>query len=133
MNMSGFSYRLIFIVNALVVFLFGAAFLILPTYAIDQFGVDNYASTKMVTQFFGTAMLALGLLLWFAKDVTDEAVQKGMSIALMAGSLAGLIVALIGTTGGTLRANGWIAILIYLLFGLAYAYLVFLKPRSEAE
>lgn len=123
------NYRTLLFLNSLVAFLFGAAFLIVPTMAIDQFGVDNYASTKMLAQFFGTAMIALGLILWFAKDVTDESVQRGFGISLLLGALAGLVVTIIGTVGGTLRTNGWILMIVYLLFGLGFAYLVFLRPR----
>jgi hypothetical protein len=123
------NYRTLFLLNSLLTFLLGAAFLVVPSLAIGQFGVDNYASTKMVAQFFGTALLAVGLLLWFAKDVTDAAVQRGMSIALLVAALAGLVVTVIGTAGGILRSNEWIAILAYVLFGLGYAFLVFMKPR----
>ena len=123
------NYRTLFVINSFVVFLFGAAFLFVPTLAIKQFGVDNYASTKMLAEFFGTALLALGLLLWFAKDVTDEGVLRGMGIALLIGDIAGLVVAILGTVGGTLRTNGWLAMVVYALFGLGFAYLVFLRPR----
>jgi hypothetical protein len=126
------NYRTLLLLNSLIAFLFGAAFLIVPTMAITQFGVDNYASTKMLAQFFGTAMIALGLILWFAKDVTDESVQRGIGISLLLGALAGLIVTIIGTVGGTLRANGWILMIVYVLFGLGFAYLVFLRPRVNA-
>jgi chromate transport protein ChrA len=77
-------------------------------------------------------MLALGLLLWFAKDVTDANLQKGMAIGLLVGAVAGLVITVIGTTSGILRTNGWLAIVVYGLFGLVYAYLVFLKPKSQA-
>lgn len=125
------SYRTLFLINSLIAFALGAAFLVVPTRAIGQFGVDSYASTRMVAQFFGTALLAVGLLLWFAKDVTDEAVQRGMGIALLAGAIAGLIVTVIGTAGGVLRTNGWMAMLVYVLLGLGYVFLIFMKPRMN--
>ncbi len=125
------SYRILFLINAFVAVLFGAAFLFVPSIAIKRFGVDNYASTKMVTEFFGTALIALGILLWFAKDVSEETVQRGMGIALLIGSIAGLIVTVLGTTGRAMRANGWIAMLIYVLFALGYGFLIFLKPRMK--
>ena len=125
------SYKTLFLINSFIAFLLGAAFLFVPSRAIDQFGVDNYASTKMVAQFFGTAMVALGLLLWFAKDIPSETVQRGMAIALLVGAVAGLVVTLIGATSGILRANGWMAILVYVLFGLGYAFLVFMQPRMK--
>ena len=125
------NYRTVLVINSFVAFLLGAAFLFVPTLAIKEFGVDNYASTKMLAEFFGTALLALGLLLWFAKDVTDEGVLRGMGVALLIGDIAGLVVAVLGTAGGTLRSNGWLAMVVYALFGLGFAYLVFLRPRMK--
>lgn len=125
------TYRILFVLNAIVTFLFGAAFLAVSSIALKQFGVDDYASTRLMTQFFGTAMLALGLALWFAKDIGQEAVQRGIGIALLIGAVAGLIVTIIGTTSGTLREFGWAAMLIYVLFGLGYAYLIFMRPRTQ--
>ena len=126
------NYRTMFLINALIAVLLGLGFLAVPNRVLGQFGVDEYAATKLASQFFGTAMLALGLLLWFAKDVAEENLQKGMAIAMMVGASAGLIITAVGTTSGVLRSNGWSAMLVYLLFGLGYAYLVFMKTRVEA-
>ena len=127
------NYRIMFLINALILALLGLGFLVIPERLLGQFDVDVYAATRLAAQFFGTALLALGLLLWFAKDVSEENLQQGMAIALMVGAAAGLIVTAIGATSDVLRSNGWIAMLVYLLFGLAYAYLVFMKkPRVEA-
>ena len=37
------NYRTLFVINSFVAFLFGAAFLFVPTLVMKQFGVDNYA------------------------------------------------------------------------------------------
>lgn len=126
------TYRILFVLNAIVAFLVGAAFLFVPERALGLFGTtEKYASTLLLARFFGTAMLALGLLLWFAKDAV-EGVQRGMGIALIVGAIAGLIVTLIGTlsSSAVIRSNGWIAMLIYFLAGLGFAYQVFLRPRT---
>lgn len=125
------NYRMMFLINALIAVAFGVGFLILPSRVLNQFDVDDYASTRMVAQFFGTAMLALGLLLWFAKDVSEAGTQKGMGIALLVGSVGGLLVTFLGTTSRVMRSSGWLMMLIYLLLGLGYAYLVFLKRESS--
>lgn len=125
------NYRIMFLINALIAVLLGLGFLAVPNRVLGQFGVDEYAATKLVSQLFGTAMLALGLLLWFAKDVTEENLQKGMAVALMVGAAAGLIITAVGTTSGILRSNGWMAMLVYVLFGAAYGYLVFMRPKSQ--
>ena len=125
------TYRTLFLLNSFFAFLLGAVFLIVPAMAIGQFGVDSYTSTRLMAQFFGTAMLALGLLLWFVKDVPSQVLQRGMAIAMFVGALAGLIVTVLGAFTGTLRTNGWMAIVAYFLFGFGYALLLFVKREAK--
>ena len=125
------NYRTLFLLNSFFAFLLGAVFLILPALAIGQFGVDSYTSTRMMAQFFGTAMLALGLLLWFVRDAASEAMQRRMAVAMLVGALAGLFVTALGAFAGILRTNSWMAFLVYALFGLGYALLLFLKREVK--
>jgi len=125
------SYKVVFVINALVALVFGVAFLVVPTIALKQFGVDEYASTKLVLQFFGTGLLTIGLLAWFAKNVTDAGVQKGMGVAMLIGSVAGLVMSVIGVATGAVRTLGWLAIVIYAVFVLGYGFLLFLRPRMK--
>jgi len=129
------NYRIMFILNALVASLLGAAFLLAPGRLLNLFGTETFVSTLLISRFFGAAMLALGLLLWFAKDISDEKVQRGMGIALLVGAVTGLIVTGTGTfaSNAVIRSNEWIAVLLYLLLGLAYGYLVFLKREPGAQ
>jgi len=127
------NYRLMFLLNALMAVLLGLGFLVVPDKILGQLGVDGYAATKLISQFFGTAMLGLGLLLWFAKDVADINLQKGMGMALLVGALVGLLITVLGTTSGVLRANGWMALIVYATLGLAYGYLLFQKPKQLAQ
>jgi drug/metabolite transporter (DMT)-like permease len=125
------NYRTLFLLNSLFAFLLGAVLLVVPALAIGQFGVDSYTSTRLMAQFFGTAMLALGLLLWFVKDVPSEAMQRGMAISMLVGALGGLGITALGAFTGTLRTNGWMAIIIYFLFGLGYALLLFVRRQAK--
>ena len=127
------NYKLMFILNAIVVFAFGLGFLFVPSMVLDLFGTEQYAATLLVGRFFGTALVTLGAVLWFVKDVADEGVQKNLGMALLAGAVLGLIVTLIGVASrnAVIRSNGWIAIVVYILFGLGYGFLLFLKPRMK--
>lgn len=127
------SYRILFILNALVVLVLGAAFLFVPERMLGFFGTETYASTVLVARFFGSAMAALGLVIWFAKDA-GEGAQKGMGWSLFISALLGLIVNVIGisSASGVIRENGWISIVAYLAFGVLYAYMLFLKPAAKA-
>ena len=126
------NYRIMFLANALVAVLFGLGFLFFPARVLGLFRTETFVATLLVARYFGTAMLALGLVLWFAKDITEEGIQRGMGIALLVGAAAGLIVTALGTfsSSAVIRANGWLAMVLYVLFGAGYAYLVFLKRES---
>jgi len=124
------SYKVLFVLNALVAALLGAVFLLVPGRALDFFQVDAYAATVLVARFFGSAMVALGSVLWFAMGA-DETVQKGMGWALFISAIIGLVVNVLGITGGALRSNGWITAIVYVLFALLYAFMLFLRPRMQ--
>ena len=127
------NYKFLFVLNALVAFALGVAFLFMPVRALDFFGTETYESTQLVGQFFGSAMIAIGLVLWFAKDVSDPAAQRGIGIALLVSAVIGLIVNVIGISpaSGVIRNNGWMSIIVYVLFALGYAFMVFMKPRMK--
>ena len=127
------SYRIILILNAIVVALFGAFFLILPQTALPLFGItEGYVSTLLVARFFGGAMLMSGIFIWFLKDAFDQKTQKGLEITMLAGSVGGFVLSLIGmTSSGVIRTNGWILLVITVVFGMGYAFLLFLQPQMS--
>lgn len=126
------NYRTMFSINALIATLLGLGFLILPGRILDRFGVDE-AETKLISQFFGTAMLALGLLLWFAKDVAEADLQKGMGIALLIGAAAGLIAPVLGANSDTLLPTWGRGMLVYAFLAVANAYMVVHKPKKLTQ
>lgn len=124
------NYRIMFLIHALIAILLGLSSLVVPSGTLGQPGVDEYTTTRLLSQFFGVVMLGLGLLLWFAKDMTEVNVQKGIGIGLLIADAAGLMIVIVGTTYGILRADGGIATAVYAILGLAYVHLVFLKPNQ---
>jgi hypothetical protein len=124
------NYRVMFILNAIVVVLVGILFLILPQTGLSMFGTEVYVSTLLVARFFGGAMLVSGIFLWFLKDVFDQKTQKNLGFTLLGSSVAGFVLSLIGmTTSGVIRTNGWILLVVTVVFSLGYAFLIFLQPQ----
>ena len=128
------NYRIMLILNAIVVVLFGAFFLILPETALSLFGTEVYVSTLLVARFLGGAMLMSGLFIWFLKDAFDQKTQKNLGITLLGGSVVGFVLSLIGmTSAGVIRTNGWVLLLITVVFSLGYAFLLFLQPQMSTS
>jgi hypothetical protein len=82
-----------------------------------------------MARVIGAALVSLGALLWFAKDA-DVAAQKNLGMAALAGSVLALIVTVIGVAS-MVKGFGWIAILVEVLFGLGYAFMLFLQPKMK--
>jgi len=126
------SYRILFVINALLVTVLGLGLFFVPSTVLHQFGAEARIPELLLARFFGGALVTVGLVLWFAKDVVDERIQKNIGLALLIGTILGLIVTVIGVfSANVIRSNGWIAILVSALFALGYGFLVFLQPRMK--
>lgn len=126
------SYKLLFVLSAILAVIIGLGFLIVPDRALPLLGTtEQYVSTLVAARFFGFALFGMGLVLWFAKDVADEKVQKNLGIANLVISVIGLGLSLYGTMAGNavIRTNAWVPIVIFLLGALAYGFMLFLKPN----
>jgi heme/copper-type cytochrome/quinol oxidase subunit 3 len=129
------SYKVLFVINAVVVFVLGLAMVFVPVTVLTQFGTETRVPELLLARFFGAALATVGLLLWFAKDAAEETVQKNLALALLIGTVLGLIVTVMGMTGSraVIRSNGWIALILEVVFALGYAFLLFLRPRMKEE
>jgi hypothetical protein len=128
------SYKLMFVLNAVVVVVAGLIFLIIPETALSQLGTsERYVSTILSVRFVGVVMITIGALLWFVKDIADTVMQKNLGFALLASIFLGLILIIIGSMSSqaVIRSNSWILVVVYVLFGLGYGFLLFLKPKMK--
>ena len=128
------SYKLLFLLNALVALAIGLVFLFAPATGLGFFGTETRVPEQFIARFFGFSTLLGGLVLWFAKDLTDPGAQKGLALALLAGSVVGLILALVGMTGvRVIRVNGWMPVVLFMVSALGYGLALFLKPRLKEQ
>jgi uncharacterized membrane protein HdeD (DUF308 family) len=128
------SYRSMFTINAVILAIFGVVFMVMPEFVLTQFKSEVYVATLFVARFMGGALLLGGLLLWFLLDLPAKK-QKIVGFLLLAYSIGGFVMSLRGMTSiGVLRANGWVLLVIFGIFSLVYAYMLFLQPKpSEAK
>ncbi len=124
------NYKVLFVLNALVALAAGLVLVFAPATGLAQFNMDARVTEVFLTRAFGAALASLGLILWFAKDAGD-AVQRNLGMAALAGSVLGLVVALLGAFNKIIRVNSWIPIVLFVVFGLAYAFMLFVKPKMK--
>jgi len=123
------SYKIVFFLSAIVVAAFGLALLIVPTTILDQFRMDKVATVVYMARVLGAALASLGFVLWFAKDAVGA--EKNLGMAALAGCVLGIIVTIMGLASGVIRTNGWIPLVVEVVLGLGFAFMIFLQPRMK--
>jgi hypothetical protein len=124
-------YKVLFVLNALVVAILGAGLIFVPEMVLGQFQTQLRVTEVVQARYLGAALFTLGLMFWFVKDASDSSLHKNLSVVGLIGSVLAVIVTILGITKGVLSINNWIPVVVEVIFGLGYAFMVFLKPRMK--
>lgn len=117
--------RTLLTIAAVLALLFALGLLLIPATIGPLYGFAGTPAEVLITRFFGSALLAIGLINWLAKDA-DYADLRPILLGNLIGDAVGALVAMMGTLSGVMNALGWSTVVIYLLLGLAFAYLYFM-------
>jgi hypothetical protein len=71
------SAKLLLTINAVIAVLFGLAFVFMPTASLAVYGTPPDPHTALAAQFFGAALIGLGVVSWFARDFGDWDAVRG--------------------------------------------------------
>lgn len=118
------------LIAGLLALVFGLGFLLAPGALLPLYGIETAAGTVLMSRFFGVALVNLGLAVYLLRDVREPAAQRGLVLAGVVGSAAGLAVALLGQFGGLVNAMGWSTVAIYGLLLLGYASHMRARPSN---
>jgi hypothetical protein len=114
--------KLYLTIAAVVAILYALAFLLLPVQASLLFSDFAEPRAVLYLRFCGAAVLAWGLIVWFARNFRDCGAVRSVLIASVVGLAANIILNVWGATQGWLNVNAWVstAVLVLLLLGGAY-------------
>lgn len=121
------------IVNTVIALIFGIAFVIIPEFVYSLFGIEVNSSLKLMGQFFGGALITVGLLTWSARNASFSKMIKAVALALFIGDVVGFIVALIGQINKVVNGLGWLTVLIYLVLAVWFAVFAFSKVKEPEK
>jgi hypothetical protein len=125
-------FRTLLIINAVIALGYAIGLLVLPETILSIHGITQGSAEVLMARFFGVTLLAIGLLTWLARDVTAADTLRAIAIALLISDIVGATVSAQGTLSGVMSAVGWSAFALYVLLGLGYAYILFVKRTEVA-
>ena len=114
-------------IAAVVAILYALALLLVPGAMDTSYGTGPSAGEMLTDRMFGSALLGWGIIFWLSRDFTG-ANARPVIIGSLVGEAVFFVVALVGTLTGVMNATGWTAVVIGLVFTLAFAYFLFVAP-----
>jgi hypothetical protein len=110
------------LLNSLIVFIFGAAFMIRPLDMMALYGVVQ--SGWGVTGLLAVTLVGFGIVLSSIAYAVPEERQNPVTIALLLANLIAFAVSAAQQQAIWNTRMGWVTAGVYLVFVLGYAYLV---------
>ncbi len=120
----------LFSIHAVVAGIFGLAFTLAPESLLSFYGGALNPVGVVVGRLFGSALLGIAAIAWFARNIEAPEARQAIVLALFVSDAVGFIVALLGQLSGVVNALGWTTVAIYLLLALGYGYFQFVRPSS---
>jgi len=112
--------RTLFLINAVVQFLFGLGFLLTPGLTLGVFGAGTDSIGTTLTRVAGGLIISLGIISWVGKDLdTDVQTAIAWGSVFFAHLQAGIFT-LISVLNGSFNALGWLAVVMDAFFVVAF-------------
>ena len=104
--------KTLLIYNAVITFPFGVSLVLVPAFILNLYGVKLSTGGSFVAQLFGSALIFVALLCWFARNSGDSDARRAIVFASFLESILGCIIALIATMSGVTNFLGWLIVVL---------------------
>jgi hypothetical protein len=124
-------YKVLLVITAIFFILNSIIALLTPATQLSLYNVTTGAGEKYMGQWGGLGSLAVALLAWFSRNISDYDARKAINLTLLFYFIVGLTISITGTVSGVMSAMGWSLVAIYLVFTIAYSYFLFRNLKSH--
>ncbi len=103
----------LFALTGVLGLLFGLEFLLIPEMALQQYGVPTEPHNLMQARYFGSTLLAYGLIYWLARGTRDDATRRALLLAAVLGNLVALVLSVWSRLNGLQGMLAWLSVAIH--------------------
>ena len=126
------STKIYLTIVAVLAVIYGLAFVLIPDSMLELYGVKlPQPNATLNIQFFGSALLTIGIIAWFARESGDWATVRGILIGAAVGDVVGCVISVWGTIKGLTNALGWSSVILYALLALGALYCLSTGAQSS--
>jgi hypothetical protein len=112
----GFTMNTLFLVSMIVEALFGIGFIFIPGLLMGPMGVTLDETSATFARMFGTAIVSIPVLLFFARKSATTEFKRGAVYLLFTYMFGSTIILLITELKGLMNSMGWSIIILHLVF-----------------
>jgi hypothetical protein len=124
--------KLYLTIFAVVAILYGIGFVLIPQSLAVLYGVPPDPYVILNARFFGSALLALGVIAWFGRDFGDWSAVRGVLIGAAVGDVVGGLINIWATIQGLLNALAWSSTILYALLLVGALYCLSAGSKSQS-
>jgi hypothetical protein len=124
--------RTYFTVSSVIAILYALGFLLIPGNIVLMFGGPPEAHVTLNLQYCGAALLAWGVIGWFARDFRDWDAVRGVLIGSAVGDAVLVVLSVYATLTGLLNGMSWTSTIITALLLLWALYCLMAGARKPA-
>jgi Ca2+/Na+ antiporter len=117
------------ILNAIPAVIIGVLLVIIPRTLVSLFGLTPGPGVDIDGQLYGSELILMGLICWFARNISEPRYQRGILTAFVIANLISMVLALISIANNTFNGLGWIAAVAYGILFVVYGYYLVRLPR----
>ncbi len=121
------------IINAIIAVIVGLLMIFIPSMIVQLFGLPADRGMDLDGQLYGSELILMGLVAWFARDITELKYERRIYAAFTIANLISLIISVVGVATRNFTSIGWIAILAYLILTVVYFIGWVSRPRAVIQ
>jgi len=121
----------LFLVYLIVEAIFGIGFLIVPGLMMDPMGVTLEETSTTFARLFGSLIISLPVLLFFARKSASSEFKKGVVYCIFIYLFLSTIILLITQLKGLMNSTGWAIVFLHLGFMLWFGYYIIKQGKSK--
>ena len=125
MNLKSF-----FVITAVLGLALGLGFFCTPELMMSTFGISAGEAHQHTARNFGSAVIALAVISWMARDATDSRARRAIILGLFTYFVFGSISIISFQLQGNANIYGWFIIVLHVILAFAFGYSLLVNRSS---